>query len=164
MKTTPHFIVSLLAGLLLLTVSCQKNETAAPQFEQENADYTAQFTFKTKSQQFAQNSAGQNIAKVVIDGTGTFSFAGAVTFTDEFDFVLATGAAAHKVNYTATSGDKIYATMNTQVGAGTITGTSTFTGGTGRFAKITGSSPNAGPPVSATGEGSWKETGGKVTF
>lgn len=164
MKTTPNLVVSLMAGLLLLTASCKKEETAAPQFEQENAAYTGQFAFKTKSQQFAVDAQGRNIAKVVIDGTGTFSFTGAVTFTDEFDFVLATGAAAHKVTYTLANGDKIYATMNTQVGASTITGTSTFTGGTGRFAKITGSSPNVGPPVSATGEGTWKEEGGKVTF
>lgn len=37
-------------------------------------------------------------------------------------------------------------------------------GGTGRFAKINGSSPNTGPLLGATGEGSWKEEGGKVTF
>ena len=45
--------------------------------------------------------------KVVIVGTGTYSFAGTVTLVDEFDFVQATGAATHKVTYTATTGDKI---------------------------------------------------------
>jgi hypothetical protein len=60
-----------------------------------------------------------------------------------------------------TTSDKIYTTMTTQVGQTSIT---TFTGGTGRFAKIKGGGPTFGPPVGATGEGSWKEEGGKVTF
>lgn len=153
---------ALLLGATLALTACKKD--TAPEFEQENAPYTAQFTFKTKSQTLAQGSDGKPLAKVVIEGTGTFSFAGAVTFVDEFDFGVTTGAATHKVTFTTPSGDKLSSTMSTQVGQGIITGTTTFTGGTGRFAKIKGSSPNAGPPPSATGEGSWKEEGGEVTF
>lgn len=163
MKTASILSLLFLVGLLALTTGCQKDE-AAPEFEQENAPYTGQFTFKTKSQEFAKDADGRNIIKVVIDGTGTYSFAGNVTFIDAFDFVLATGVATHKVTYTTTTGDKIYTLMTTQVGESSITGTTTFTGGTGRFAKIKGSSPNAGPTLSATGEGSWKEEGGNVTF
>ena len=155
--------IALVFAVTSLLIGCV-NDHLVPQFEQENAAYTGQFNFKTKSQQFGVNSEGKNIIKVVIEGTGQFSFAGNVSFVDEFDFLLATGAAAHKVTYTTANGDKIYATMATQVGPGSITGTTTLTGGTGRFAKITGSSTNVGPPVSATGEGSWKEEGGKVTF
>lgn len=162
MKTTSKILV--LVGLFALTaVGCKKDE-AAPEFEQENAPYTGQFAFKTKSQEFAKDADGRNIIKVVIDGTGSFSFAPNVTFTDAFDFVLATGAATHKVTYTTTNGDKIYSTMTTQVGKTEIAGTTTFTGGTGRFAKIKGTGPNVGPPVGSTGEGTWKEEGGKVTF
>ncbi len=163
MKTTPKVPVLIMVGLLTLTIACEKDHIV-PEFEQENAAYTGQFNFKTKSQQFAQNSDGKNIIKVVIEGTGQFSFAGNVTFVDEFDFMMATGAAAHKITHTTSTGDKIYATMATQVGQSSITGTTTFTGGTGRFAKIKGNSLNVGPPLSATGEGSWKEEGGKVTF
>lgn len=101
---------------------------------------------------------------MVIEGTATYSFAGTGTFTDAFDFLLATGAATHQLTFTASTGDKIYTTMTTQVGATSITGTTTFTGGTGRFAKIKGGGPNVGPPVGSTGEGTWKEEGGKVTF
>ena len=162
MKNTPRLPALLLVGMLTLTNACVKDHVT-PNFETENAPYTAQLSFKTKSQQMTKNAAGQNIAKVVIDGTGTSSFAGNVTFVDEFDFILATGAADHKVTFTATNGDKFYTTMITQVSASNIVGTTTFTGGTGRFAKIKGSSPNAGPLVSATGEGTWKEEGGKVT-
>ncbi|GAB3639606.1 hypothetical protein [Spirosoma arcticum] len=163
MKTTPNLSLLFIISVFALTTACKKDE-AVPEFEQENAPYTAQFAFKTKSQQFAKDAEGKNIVRVVIDGTGTYSFAGNVTFTDEFDFVLATGAATHKATYTTTTGDKFYTTMITQVGQSSITGMTTFTGGTGRFAKIKGSSPNVGPPLSATGEGSWKEEGGKVTF
>ena len=163
MKNTTKISALLLVALLTLTNACKKDD-ATPEFEMENAPYTAQLSFKTKSQQMTKNAAGQNIAKVVLDGTGTSSFAGNVTFVDEFDFILATGAADHKVTFTATNGDKFYTTMITQVTASNIIGTTTFTGGTGRFAKIKGSSPNAGPLVSATGEGTWKEEGGKVTF
>ena len=163
MKTTPQHSVLFLVSLLVLTTGCKKDE-AAPEFEMIDAPYTAQLAFTTKSQTFATNAEGKNIIKVVIEGTGTYSFAGTVTLVDEFDFVLATGAATHKVTYTTTTGDKIYTTMTTQVGQTNITGTTTFTGGTGRFAKIKGSSPNVGPPVGATGEGTWKEEGGNVTF
>lgn len=163
MKTTPKISVLLLAGLLALTTGCKKDE-ASPEFEMTDAPYTAQLAFKTKSQTFATNAEGKNIIKVVIDGTGSYSFAGIVTLVDEFDFVLATGAANHKVTYTTKTGDKIYTTMTTQVGQTSITGITTFTGGTGRFAKIKGSSPNTGPLLGATGEGSWKEEGGNVTF
>lgn len=161
MKKSPTSLVLLLAFVSLL-IGC-KQDHMTPEFEQENADYTAQFSFKTKSQQFAVNPEGKNIIKVVVEGTGTFSFAGDVTLVDEFDFVLATGAAAHRATFTTSTGDKIYTTMATQVGQSSITGTTTFTGGTGRFAKIKGGGPNAGPPVSATGEGTWQEIG-KVTF
>lgn len=163
MKNTTKISVLLLVGLLALTNACVKDH-AMPEFEMENAPYTAQLSFKTQSQEITKNAAGQNIIRVVLDGTGTYSFAGNVTFVDEFDFILATGAADHKVTFTANNGDKFYTTMTTQVGSGNITGTTTFTGGTGRFAKIKGSSPNVGPLVSAMGEGSWKEEGGKVTF
>ena len=163
MKNTPRLLALLLVGMLTLTNACVKDHVT-PNFETENAPYTAQLSFKTKSQQMTKNAAGQNIAKVVLDGTGTFSFAGDVTFVDEFDFILATGAADHRVTFTTTNGDKFYTIMITQVSASNIVGTTTFTGGTGRFAKIKGSSPNAGPLVSATGEGTWKEEGGKVTF
>ena len=162
MKTTPNSSVLFIVGLFMLTTSCKKNE-AVPEFEQENAPYTAEFTFKTKSQQFATDAQGKNIVKVVLDGTGSFSFAPNVTFTDEFDLVLATGVSAHKVTFTTSNGDKIYTTMTTQIGKTDITGTTSFSGGTGRFAKIKGGGPNAGPPVAA-GAGSWKETGGQVTF
>lgn len=101
---------------------------------------------------------------MVIEGTATYSFAGTGTFTDAFDFLLATGAATHQLTFTASTGDKIYTTMTTQVGGPSITGTTSFTGGTGRFAKIKGGGPNVGPPVGSTGEGTWKEEGGKVTF
>ncbi|KAA9352718.1 hypothetical protein [Larkinella humicola] len=154
----------LLLLIFALLAGCKKEEETVSEFEQENAAYTAQFSFKTKSQQIAQGSDGKPVAKVVIEGTGSFSFAGTVTFVDEFDFGVTTGAATHKVTHTATNGDKIYATMTTQVGSSSITGTTTFTGGTGRFAKIKGSGPNTGPLLSATGEGTWKEEGGKVTF
>ncbi|WP_020605910.1 hypothetical protein [Spirosoma spitsbergense] len=163
MKTTPIVSVLFLISLFALTTGCKKDEVV-PAFEINDAPYTAQLAFTTKNQTFATNAEGKNIIRVVLDGTGTYSFAGNVTLVDKFDFVLATGAATHKVTYTTTTGDKIYSTMTTQVGQTNITGTTTFTGGTGRFAKIKGSSPNAGPLVSATGEGSWKEEGGKVTF
>lgn len=161
MKKSRTSLVLLLAFVSLL-IGCEQDHMT-PEFEQENADYTAQFSFKTKSQQFALNPEGKNIIKVVVEGTGSFSFAGNVTFVDEFDFVLATGAATHKATFTTSTGDKIYTTMATQVGQSSITGTTTFAGGTGRFAKIKGGGLNAGPPVSATGEGTWQESG-KVTF
>ena len=159
-KISALFLVSLLA----LTTACKKEDPATPEFEMENAPYTAQYSFRTRSQELTKNAAGQNIARVLIDGTGTCSFAGDVTFRDEFDFVLGTGAADHKATFTTTNGDTFSTTMSTQVGSSNITGTTTFTGGTGRFAKIKGSSPNAGPLLEATGEGTWKEEGGKVTF
>ncbi|MBC7572068.1 MAG: hypothetical protein H7319_20425 [Spirosoma sp.] len=152
------------AGLLALTTGCKKNE-AALEFEMMDAPYTAQLAFKTKSQTFATNAEGINIAKVVLERTGSYSFAGNVTLIDEFDFVLATGAATnHKVTYTTTTGDKTPTSMTTQVGQTNITGTTTFTGGTGRSAKIKDSSPSTGPPAGVTGEGAWKEEGGNVPF
>lgn len=163
MKTTPNLSLLFVISLFALTSACTQDHLA-PAFEQQDAPYTAQFAFKTKSQQFAVNAEGKNIIKVVVEGTATYSFASTGTFTDEFDFILATGSAAHKLTFTATNGDKIYTSMTTQVGQTSITGTTTFTGGTGRFAKINGSSPNTGPLLGATGEGSWKEEGGKVTF
>lgn len=161
MKTTSKFLV--LVGLFALTVGCQ-NDHVTPAFEQQDAPYTAQFAFKTKSQEFAKDAQGRNIIRVVVEGTATYSFAGMGTFTDAFDFVLATGAANHQLTFTAATGDKIYTTMTTQVGQSSITGTTIFTGGTGRFVKIKGGGPNVGPPVAPTGEGSWKEEGEKVTF
>ena len=155
--------VTLFCALILLLSQCKKDE-AAPEFEQQDAPYTGQFAFKTKSQQVIQGSDGKPVAKVIIEGTGTYSFAGNVTFVDEFDFGVTTGAATHKLTATTANGDKIYTTMVTQVGQSNITGTTTFTGGTGRFARIKGSSPNVGPLLSATSEGTWKEEGGKVTF
>ncbi|WP_373512454.1 hypothetical protein [Persicitalea sp.] len=163
MKHPTKISALMLVGLLALTTACTKDHVT-PEFEMENAPYTAQYSFKTKSQDITKNAAGQNIIKVVIEGTGTSSFAGNVTFTDAFDFILATGAADHKVTFTTTNGDTFSTTMTTQVGPSSITGTTTFTGGTGRFAKIKGSSPNVGPPVGPTGEGTWKEEDGKVTF
>ena len=69
---------ALLLGATLSLTACKKD--TAPEFEQEAAPYTAQFAFKTKSQSITQGSDGKPLAKVVIEGTGTFSFAGAVTF------------------------------------------------------------------------------------
>ncbi|MCY7353086.1 MAG: hypothetical protein LH606_20915 [Cytophagaceae bacterium] len=161
---TFRFASALLLGATLSMTACKKE--SASEFEQENAPYTAQFNFKTKSQTLAQSADGKPYAKVVVEGTGSFSFAGDVTFTDEFDYGVTTGLGLHKATYTTSSGDKIYTAMTTQVqvGQSNITGTTTFTGGTGKFAKIKGSSPNVGPKPGATGEGSWKEEGGKVTF
>ncbi|GAB2576445.1 hypothetical protein [Spirosoma areae] len=154
---------ALVLAIVSLFIGCKKDE-AVPEFEQENALYTGQFNFRPKSQQFTLNSDGKNIIRVVVEGAGSLSFAGNVTFVDEFDFVLATGAANHKLTATTSTGDKLYTTMTTQAGQSSITGTTTFTGGTGRFAKIKGGSPNTGPLPGATGEGSWKEEGGRVTF
>ena len=82
---------------------------------------------------------------------------------DEFIFNSNNGSASHKVIWTAPNGDKITAETATNIGETGVIGSTIFTGGTGRFAKIKGGSTNVGTTPDAEGKGSWTETG-KVTF
>lgn len=146
-----------LANLLILGLSsCEK----AAEFQLENASYTSSFTFGTKSMVPIANSKNLD---VVVEGKGSYSFSGEGTFVDRLVLGTDTGAATHTMEFTDAKGDKIYSTLSTQIGATSITGTGKFTGGTGRYSKISGDCTNAGSLIDAQGNGSWKETG-KVTF
>ncbi len=161
MKTASKILV--LVGLFALTtIGCKKDEA---EFVMENAPYTGNFTWATKSQTVLATANGQPTkVKVVIDGTGTYSFAGAVTLNDEFELDLITGKGIHKAIWTDAKGDKIYADVTTQLGPTGITGATNFTSGTGRFAKIKGTkNANTGTLNQATGQGTWAETG-TITF
>lgn len=163
MKTTPNLSLLFIATLLALTtIGCKKDEAA---FVMENAPYTGKFTWATKSQTVLATANGQPTkVKVVIEGTGTYSFAGNVTLNDEFELDLTTGKGIHKAIWTDTKGDKIYADVTTLLGPTGIIGETNFTNGTGRFANIKGlKNPNTGTLNQATGQGTWDETG-TVTF
>lgn len=164
MKTAPKISVLMLVTLLTLTTGCKKDDPT-PEFEMMDAPYTGKFTWVTKSQTVLAMANGQpTIVKVVIDGTGMLSYAGAVTLNDEFELDLLTGKGMHKAIWTDTKGDKIYADVTTQLGPTGITGETNYTGGTGRYAKLKGTkNPNTGALNPATGQGTWDETG-KVTF
>ena len=142
------------AVAMSLLMSCTKENVS--EFEMENAPYTANFSFVTKNQTFVPNSKD---IQVIIEGKGNYSFSGQGTFTDTFVLSLATGVGTHTMVFTDANGDKINATMTTQIGATNITGTTNIMSGTGRYAKIKGESKNQGPLLNAKGEGSWEESG-----
>jgi len=141
-----------------LLIACEKENMS--QFTAENKDYTANFSFETKSQSFVPNTKNMSIK---IEGEGSYSFSNKGKFQDEIILNISTGVADHKMEFTDNEGNKIFASLNTQIGQINITGTTKITGGTGKFAKILGESTNSGPFIDAQGKGSWAENG-KVTY
>jgi|GEM_PF-3334069 len=141
----------------LLIGSCSSDEKL-PALEMENQPFIGTMNYVVTSQTVVGNTV-----KVVVEGAGSFSFDPDVKLYDAFTFNLSNGSASHVVTYTATNGDKIFAEMVTQAGETGVEGSTLFTGGTGRFAKITGGSKNLGTQPDKNGAGNWKETG-KITF
>jgi len=140
-------------------VSCSKDDKEVkPSYEVENMAFTATMNYVVTSQTVTGSTAN-----VVVDGTGNFTFEPNMKMHDEFVFNANTGSANHKVTFTAPNGDKITAETSTDIGEAGVIGSTIFTGGTGRFAKIKGGSTNVGTTPDAEGKGTWTETG-KVTF
>jgi hypothetical protein len=99
-------------------------------------------------------SCPQGTLLVVLDGSGTATHVGRYTITNSHCLDLATGAFTNGTFVkTAANGDQLYGTYSglgtvivapAPVGRFQIAGTLTFTGGTGRFAGVSGTAEMSG--------------------